>query len=107
MRTFVSHLKPKIIFFRNYKKFDETKILFDLKNSNFYFTPADPNENYLFLTNSFFKIVKKHVPLKNKTLRGNDASFVSKELRKAIYTKSKFRNRFFKNPDEINRKLYR
>ena len=107
MRSFVSRLKPKIIFFRNYKKFDETKFLADLKNTNFSFTSADPNENYLFLTNSFSKIVEKHVPLKQKTLRGNHSPFVSKELRKAIYTRSRFRNRFLKNPDEINRKLYK
>ena len=106
MRSFVSSLKPKIIFFRNYKKFGETKFLADLKNTNFSFTSADPNENYLFLTNSFSKIVEKHVPLKQKTLRGNHAPFVSKELRKAIYTRSRFRNRFLKNPEEINRKLY-
>ena len=107
MRSFVSHLKPKNIFFQNYKKFDETKFLADLKNTNFSFTSADPNENYLFLTNSFSKIVEKHVPLKQKTLRGNHAPFVSKELRKAIYTRSRFRNRFLKNPDEINSKLYK
>ena len=66
MRSFVSRLKPKIIFFRNYKKFDETKFLSDLKNTNFSFTSADPNENYSFLTNSFSKIVEKHVPFKKK-----------------------------------------
>ena len=107
MRFFVSRLKPKIIFFGNYKKFDDTKLLADLKNANFSFTSADPNGNYLFLTNSFSKIVEKHVPLKQKTLRGNHAPFVSKELRKAIYTSSRFRNRFLENPDEINRKLYK
>ena len=78
-----------------------------MKNTNFFFTSADPNENYLFLTNSFSKIVKKHVPLKQKTLRGNHAPFVSKELRNAVYTRSRFRNRFLKNPDEINSKLYK
>ena len=40
-------------------------------------------------------------------MRGNHAPFVSKELRKAIYTRSRFRNRFLKNPDEINSKLYK
>ena len=71
MRSFVSCLKPKIIFFRNYKKFDETKLLSELKNANFSFTFFDPNENYSSLTNSFSKIVEKHVLLKKKTLRGN------------------------------------
>ena len=56
---------------------------------------------------TFSKIVEKHVPLKNKTLRGNHAPFVFKELRKAIYTRGRFRNRFLKNPDKINSKLYK
>ena len=107
MRSFVSRLKPKIIFFRNYKKFDETKFLSGSNNTNFSFTSPFPNENYLLLRNSFSKIVEKHVPLKKKTLRGNHAPFVSKELRKAIYTRSRLRNRFLKNPNEINSKLYK
>ena len=32
---------------------------------------------------------------------------VSKEPRKAIYTRSRLRNEFLKKPDEINRKLYK
>ena len=35
-------------------------------------------------------------------MRGNHAPFVSKELREAIYTRSRFRGRFLKSPDEIN-----
>ena len=106
-RFFVSLLKTRIIFFRNYKRFDEIKFLADLENTNFSFTSTDPNENYLFLTNSFSKIVEKHVPLKKKTLRLNHAPFDSKELRKGIYTRSTFRNRFLKNPNEINSNLYK
>ena len=75
-----------------------SKFLPDLKNTNFSFTSADPNENYLFLKNSFSKIVEKHVSLKKKTLRGNNGPFVSKELGKAIYTRSRFRNKCL-NPD--------
>ena len=107
MRSFVSRLRSSNAFFQNYKKFNETKFLSDLKNTNFSFTSADPNENYLFLTNSFSKIVEKHVPLKKETLlRGNHTPFLSEGLRKAIYTISRFRNRYLKTPDEINRKLY-
>ena len=107
MRPFVSCLKPKIVFFQNYKKFHQTKFLSDLNNTNFSFKSVDPNENYLFLTNSFSKIVEKHFPLKEKTLRGNHAPFVSKELRKAIYARYSFRNRYLKNLDEINSKLWK
>ena len=42
-RSFVSHLKPKKKFFRNHKKFEQTKFLPDLKNTNLSFTSADPN----------------------------------------------------------------
>ena len=41
---------------------------------------------------------------KKETLRGNHARFVSKELTKVIYTRSRFRYRYLKNLDEI--KLY-
>ena len=37
-----------------------------------------------------------------KILRGNDAPFVNKELRKAIHTRSRFRNRYFKSPTKEN-----
>ena len=121
-------------------------------------TSVDSNENYLFLTNSFSKIVAKHAPFRSshrrcfvkksvlrnfakfagvflgilrnfkehlfnrtrldncfcplkQTLRGNHAPFVSRELRKAIYTRSRFRNLlqifYLKNPDEINSYLYK
>ena len=40
-------------------------------------------------------------------MRRNHAPFVSKELGKAIYTKSRFRNGFLKNLDKINSKLYK
>ena len=62
MRSFVSHLKPKKKnFFRNCKKFNETKLLNNLKKKlKLSFTPSNPNETYLYLRNSFSRIVKKH-----------------------------------------------
>ena len=33
--------------------------------------------------------------------------FVTKDLRKAIYTRSRLKNKFIKNPSEINEKLYK
>ena len=46
-------------------------------------------------------------PLKKKILRGNDAPFMNKELRKEIYTRSRLRNRFFKNPTKENEMSYK
>ena len=42
-----------------------------------------------------------------KIQRGNHALFISKEMRKAIYTRSRLRNKFCKNPSEENEIKYK
>ena len=44
-------LKPKIVYYRNCKKFHEANFLNDVKNCNFSLRTDDPNENYDVLTN--------------------------------------------------------
>ena len=100
-----SLLKPNTIYYRNHKKINEQKFLEDVKNTNFCFNSDDPNDNYELITDLFSKIVNKHAPLKKKFLRGNQAPFINKELRKAIYDRSRLRNRFCKTPTEENEKL--
>ena len=39
--------------------------------------------------------------------RGNHAPLLSKQMRKAIYTRSRFRNKFCKNPSEENERKYK
>ena len=107
IKSHFSRLKPKIIHYRNFKRFDEQKFIADVKNADFSFETDDPNENYSALTNTFSLIVEKHAPLKKKIVRGNHAPFITKDLRKAIYTRSKLRNKFIKNPTEVNEKLYK
>ena len=65
------------------------------------------NENYELITNVFSNIVEKHVSLKKKFLRGNQAPFMTKEFRKAIYNRSRLRNKFCKIPTEENEKLHK
>ena len=107
IKSHFSRLKPKIIHYRNFKRFDEQKFIDDVKNADFSFETDDPNENYSALINTFSLIVEKHAPLKKKIVRGNHAPFITRDLRKAIYTRSKLRNKFIKNPTEVNEKLYK
>ena len=58
----------------------------------------DSNENYRFIIDIFIKIVERHAPLKKRFVKGNQAPFMNKKLRKAIYTRSRLRNNFCKNP---------
>ena len=51
--------------------------------------------------------MEKHAPLRMKFIRGNHAPFINKELRKAIYTRSRLRNKFCKSPLKENEALYK
>ena len=107
IKSHFSRLKPKIIHCRNFKRFDKQKFIADVKNADFSFETDDPNDNYSALANTFSLIEEKHAPLKKKIVRGNHAPLITKDLRKAIYTRSKLRNKFIKNPTEVNEKLYK
>ena len=48
-----------------------------------------------------------NAPLKKKTLRGNEAPFMTKEFRKEIYSRSRLRNKFCKIPSSENEKAYK
>ena len=88
-KSHFSWLSPKAIYYRNYKNFDESSIIEDLIYTDFSWQSDDPSKNYSFLTTEFSKIVEKHAPLRKKFIRGNHTPFINKELRKAIYTRSR------------------
>eukprot|EP00794_Sanderia_malayensis_P003941 gene3941-4486_t len=66
LKSHIPRLKPKIIKYRNYKKFDPAKFLADVRRTNFV-ALEDPDKCYDNLTNSFRNLVDKHAPLKTKT----------------------------------------
>ena len=107
MKSYIARLKPKTIFYRNYKNFYEKKFVKDVKAADFSFSNNDPNENYSVLSDTFSKLVDRHAPLKMKIQRRNHATFISREMRKAIYTRSRLRNKFCKNPSEENERKYK
>ncbi len=106
LKSHIPRLKPKIIKYRNYKKFDPAKFLADVRRTNFV-ALEDPDKCYDNLTNSFRNLVDKHAPLKTKTVRGNNAPFVTRELKKAIYTRTKLKNKLNKNPTDQNERNYK
>ena len=93
-----SKARPKVIKYRNYKNFDKNNFLSDLNSIDVRLDKENPNQCYDLLTKSFLE----HAPLKKKTIRGNHASFVNKELPKANYTRSRLRNKMCQNPISEN-----
>ena len=51
-------------------------------------------------------VLNKHIPRKKKYIRGNNTPFMTKAYSKAIMQRTHFRNKFFKNPTELNKVLY-
>ena len=100
-------MKPRKFQYHSYKNFNEEKFLSDNKEADFSFKTSNPDENYLVLTNVFSNIVNIHAPLEKKMLRENDAPFMTKELRMAIYTRNRLRNKYFKNPTKENETSYK
>ena len=53
-------------------------------------------------TNIFRSTLDNHAPLKQKQVRGNQAPFMTKELSKAIMTRSRIKNKYNKWPSREN-----
>ena len=102
-----SKLKTKVIFYRSYKKFNESDFLCSLKKANFDFLKNDPNQNYNLLTDKFLGIVNKHAPLKKKFVRGNNAPLMNREFQKEIYVRSRLRNKYWVEPSAENKAAYK
>ena len=96
-----------MIHYRNYKNFDESLFLNDLEKATFLTNSNCPNKKYQHLTENFLSVVEKHTPRKKKTVTGNQAQFVNRKFRKAIYTRSRLRNKYWKNPTSENELRYK
>ena len=89
----VSKLEPIHIRYRNFKDFDEIAFKLELDHSlkeiDF---DQDSNDFSKFLA-VFGGILERHAPMKSKTLRGNDAPFMTNALRREIKHRSRLRNK--------------
>ena len=59
------------------------------------------------ITDKFLSVGNRHAPLKKENVKGNQAPFLTKELRKEIYTRSKLKNKYRSNLIEENKAIYK
>ena len=71
-------LKPKIIVYRDYENVDNAKFRYNIV------TATSNVDNFGVYKNTISNIFNRHVPIKKKYIRTNEAPFMSKELHKAI-----------------------
>ena len=79
--------QPKQINYRSFKNFDKNLFLTELKNS---LVNVDIYETFESI---FVSVLDKHAPVKQKFVRANDKPFMNKEIRKAIFTRSRLKNK--------------
>ena len=105
MKSLIPKQEGKIIKYRNYKGFNETKFRSEL--TNILDLNIHESRNIDFFKNIFLKVLNKHAPIKTKRLRGNHSPFVTKDLRKAIMLRSKLRNQYLKCKSEEARARFK
>ena len=59
MKSYISRLKPKNVYYCSYKNFNEERFLSDVEEADFSFKTSNLDENYSVLTNVFPNIVNK------------------------------------------------
>ena len=91
---------PKIITYRDYRKFDNAKFRDDL--NNFAFDQFDVSN----FKETIFNIFDKHAPIKQQYLRANEAPFMTKELHREIMKRSRLHNNFLGTKSQEGRLKY-
>ena len=80
-----------------YKTFNESSFLYELDQE---LLKGDmyKNNRHMFskFTETFRRVLDKHVPLKTKRVRGNQSPFMTKELSEMAMNKSKTRNKYIR-----------
>ena len=95
--------KPKEIFYRNYKNFDNSNFKAELRSE----IELNQISDYNNFENVFLRVLEKHAPLKKKLVRANEAPYITKTLRKAIMRRSQLENKYRKQRTRENKTLYK
>ena len=95
--------KPKIVTYRDYKRFDNEKF----RESLISYFSTGKNITYDGFENLVLHTLGKMAPIKQKHVRGNQSPLMNQDIHKAIMTRTKLRNRFLKEPTPMNRLAYK
>ena len=89
-------LPTKVISYRNFKKFENKRFMDSL-----HLALNSQNIDYTKNPDLFFNGLNHHAPRKKKCIRGNNKPFMTK-----TFLRTRFRNRFLKNPTDENRLVF-
>ena len=81
---------PKVVFYRSYKHFKKAAFEKEL------FESVANTQNYTTFDDRFLNVLNKHAPVKQKTLRANNAPYMTKALRKAMMESTELATKYHK-----------
>ena len=103
LRKTFQRAQPKVVSYRDYKNFDNELFKSSLQNVlNEIDTP-----DYIKFEEVFIETLNKHAPVKQKTIRGNHAPYMTKGLRKAILRRSELETKYHKHRDIQSLRQYK
>ena len=92
-------LPPKVINCRDFKKIDNERFM----NSLLYTVneeSIDYSKNFDNIFEICHTVLNTHALKKKKYIHGNNKPFMTKTFSKAVMQRTRFRNKFLKNPNE-------
>ena len=92
MKNEIPKDQPKIVQYRDYKKFVEKDFRIELKEK----LQCEVINNYTKFEEIFIEVLNKHAPPKKKVFRANHKPYMTKKLRKAIMRRSALENKYYK-----------
>ena len=99
-------LKPRVLNYRSYKYFSNEVFRESLLEKLSQQTCINNDYGFEKFCNITLKTLDKYAPRKAKHTRCNKMPFMTKDLSKNIMKRSRLRNKYLKNNNEENRKLY-
>ena len=96
---------PIKIHYRNYKNYNHFEFSNELRSE--LNNDVTSNNNYNNFQNILCNVLEKYAPLKRKHLRANNSPFMTKQLRKMIMNRSRYKNAYFKSKTTENWEKYR
>ena len=103
-KTRLPKVEPKSISYRDFKRFVPLDFNVELYEQLSQYGVVDSYDQF---KTEYLKILNRHDPLKQKTLRGAGAPYVTKTLRKAIMTRSRLERRYHLNRTDENYTLFK
>ena len=94
-------MPPKVIKYRDYKKFSQANFYHELCSLDMYNTS---NDQFVSIVT---EILNRHAPLKQRYVRANDNPFITKEIRKEHMKRTRLRNKYLSERSDSNAAAYK